>query len=423
MKEKLLAAKRELIGEINQLRSAVNGTFTAEQRTAADQLKDKLETVDKDLAREELFARAEEKQPAEPVDGAKKDWMTRCREFSLTRAIASACGHKVDDGAEREVQDEMRRRSGQTYEGMPVPIEALEERAVSTTTPSGGPGSRVIGTDYRPGDYIPLLRNQLMTPRLGIRTLRGLEGNVSIPKAAGATSVGWKGESGAFDATDPTFDTPITMTPKKLGAIGQYSQRMILQSSPGIEELVRQDLAAVMAREIDRAVLFGTGSNNQPTGLFNGVTPLGIATNGGPLTLDLLHSLILRLSDDNVGMSSRAFATNMAVALSAARTLTFSSAGSDTLYQDGTLAGVPTFTSNLIPSDGTKGSGSSLSTLLYAEWSDGLIGMWQELDVLVNPYATAAYNQGAVQIRVMAHLDVAKRYDESFEQITDITTT
>ena len=119
------------------------------------------------------------------------------RDYSVIRAVAAAAGMRRHDGLEREVGDELRRRTGRDYEGLPVPLDALSSpirtREVTTTTPTAGPGSRIVPEDYRPQDYIPLLRDALVTRRLGVRTLSGLVGDVGIPKAKSGVSGGLGG--------------------------------------------------------------------------------------------------------------------------------------------------------------------------------------------------------------------------------------
>ena len=218
----------------------------------------------------------------EPRDRATQDWQRQCRGFSLRTAIAMTAGlkHRADTGLEQEVSDEIERRSGLQFEGIAVPFEALAVRAdwagldtrdVSTTTPAGGPGSRIVPTDYRPGDYIDLLRDALVTREAGIRVLQGLSGDVAIPKALAGVSAGWAAENADLATGDPSFAPQVTLSPNKVGAIGQFSARMILQASPDIEMLVRSDLAEGMARVIDQAVITGGGAN-EPDGVIETIT-------------------------------------------------------------------------------------------------------------------------------------------------------
>ena len=170
-------------------------------------------------------------QQSDPTRAADPQWVERCQVFSVRRALLGMMGRQVDDGYEREVSAELAQRTGRSYEGVAVPMDALSTRQVSTTTPAGGPGSRIVPDDYRPQDFIPLLRDALVTAQLGVRTLRGLSGDVAIPGQSASATGGWKSESAALDEDDPEFSPHITMSPKKVGIIGNISGRMLLQAS------------------------------------------------------------------------------------------------------------------------------------------------------------------------------------------------
>ncbi len=73
--------------------------------------------------------------------------------------------------------------------------------------------------------------------------------------------------------------------------------------------------------------------------------------------------------------------------------------------------------SNNVPSDLTKGSGSSLSAIIYGNFNDLLIGMWGSLEILVDPYTDIA--KGTVGIRALQSIDIAVRHAESFAAMKD----
>ena len=343
------------------------------------------------------------------------------RDYSVIRAVAAAAGMRRHDGLEREVGDELRRRTGRDYEGLPVPLDALSSpirtREVTTTTPTAGPGSRIVPEDYRPQDYIPLLRDALVTRRLGVRTLSGLVGDVGIPKAKSGVSGGWAAEGAALPVEDLSLDPQIVMSPKKAGVVGSWSARMFLQSSPDIEQLFRADMSERLARVLDTAILEGAGtsSTHDPEGIITAVsaTPRTGDTNGLALSFAQIQALQLKVDSANVGMTSRAFLLSHAVKAWGERTVKFADVGSDTIFADGMLLGVPAVVSEIAPTK-TKGSLSDAPTLIYGNWSDAILGTWQDLDLMVNPYETAAFRSGSIAIRAMLHADVALRYAESF---------
>jgi HK97 family phage major capsid protein len=52
--------------------------------------------------------------------------------------------------------------------------------------------------------------------------------------------------------------------------------------------------------------------------------------------------------------------------------------------------------------------------LIFGNWNDMILGMWSEIDLLVNPYGDAAFSKGNVQLRGALTMDVALRHPESF---------
>ena len=55
-----------------------------------------------------------------------------------------------------------------------------------------------------------------------------------------------------------------------------------------------------------------------------------------------------------------------------------------------------------------KGSGSSLSAIIYCNWSDLVIGMWSSLEILVDSYTDIS--KGSVGIRALQSIDCAVRH-------------
>ena len=74
--------------------------------------------------------------------------------------------------------------------------------------------------------------------------------------------------------------------------------------------------------------------------------------------------------------------------------------------------------SNNVPSNGTKGSGTGLSSVIYGNFADLLIGMWGALEILVDPY-DSNFAKGSVSVRAMQTLDIAVRHPESFAVMSD----
>lgn len=416
-----VADMRRLLSTAESEKRVLN---SAEQ-TAFDKIKTEVQDLEGQEQRASFLEDAERRAIGAPVAGADKNFDAECRAFSMTRAIAAQLPNStVDAGREREVSQELARRSGRKFEGIAVPMAVFEQRVVTTTLPGGGPGSNIIATDYLGNQFIDRLRNAIKVRGLGATVLSGLTGNVDIPRLKASMTSGWVAENAALSASDLQVEK-ISMSPKHVGALGEYSRNMLQQASPDIEQLFRNDMAAMIAEAIDLAAINGSGASNQPRGVMqtSGIGSVAMGTNG--LALDFASVINLIGSVETVNAMGTGFLTNAKVTRNARRTLktTADTASNMIMTSPNELAGYSCGVTNLVPSTLTKGTSTGVcSALIFGNWADLILGYWSELDVLVNPYETTAYSKGNVQIRAMATMDVQVRQPSSFASIQDILT-
>ncbi len=323
---------------------------------------------------------------------------------------------------------ELEKRSGRHFEGIAVPMRLFthapyEKRVVTTALPSGGPGANLISTDYRGDQFIDILRPNSVVYRSGATMLTGLVGNVTIPALTVDNTLAWVAENAAISATDPEVD-PVTLAPKHAGVITEYSRNMLLQTSPDIESILRTDMAKVIASGVDKAAIKGGGSN-EPVGILgtSGIGDVPGDTNG--LVPTWANVLALIATVQNANGSAMGFLSTFNAVKKMRSTVRVASTDSRMIMEGkDLLADYPLAASNNVPNTLTKGtSGAVCSALIFGSWSEVLIGVWSELDVLVNPYETTAYSKGNVQIRAMATLDIKLRHAASFAATKDLLTT
>ncbi len=400
-----------------------DGYLSPEQETRHKAITDELERLDATIKAQAMQDELDRRAVGAPLTTSGDNRLDQeLRSFSLVKAIAGAAGLAVDWGRERELQGELAKRNGKPAQGILVPLEVFEKRVLTTAAPVGGPGSNIISTDLMGSQFIDMLRAKLVVRRLGARVLNGLVGNVDIPKLTATTTAGWVAENAAITPADPEVDK-VQLTPKHAGAITEYSRNMLMQSSPDVEQLLRADMAQVLAQAVDGVAIQGGGSN-EPTGILetSGIGDVAMGTDGGPITWAKVIDLIAEVEIDNAEGS--AFLTNPKVVKSARKTAKVTSTDSVMVMDaPGILAGYPLASTTLVPSNLTKGNSSGVcSALIFGNFSDLLLGYWSVLDVLVNPYESTAYTKGNVMIRSMLTMDVAVRHPESFAAIQDLTT-
>ncbi len=377
--------------------------------------------------RAKLLSALGQAQPLDVADyGGHRD-QRATGNFSLLKAIrASVDNDWRDAGLEREVISETQHRSGLKARGMLVPSAMFATRSALTAgAVSGlGDGSQMVATDHLADRFVDILRNETVVGGLGATFLADLDGDVSIPKMTAGATASWVAEGSAASESTPTF-TNITMSPKTVSARVSYTRQMLRQASPDIENLLRRDLVRQIAVAVDTAALNGSGSSNQPTGVLNvsGIGSVALGTNGAAPTYAMLPSLEKEIAIDNALRGSLAFCTDPKV-ISKLRTTAKQSSGVEgnfVMNDDGRLAGYRVGVTNSMPSNLTKGSGSSLSALIFGNWSDLLIGEWGAIDLLVDPYTNA--DSGQVRVVAFSFVDIAVRHAQSFAAVSDIVTT
>lgn len=359
--------------------------------------------------------------------------------YSLCRALLAANSRDWSKaGLELEVSNEIAKRSGRDgTDGffLPVNLPFGVERATSATAYGATVGptnaGSLVATELLASSFIDVLRAKARVVSLGARMLSGLVGNVAIPRQDSASTTYWVSPEGAdVTESEASFDQ-VLLTPKTLGARSQYTRQLLMQATPDIEMLVRDDLTKVMALAIDAACLMGTGAAGQPLGILNtaGIGSVALGANGGALTIDALIALETALTTANVDENNLAYLTN-AAQIGALKTLKdttgrylwtqYPGVFGQRTPAPGEINGYPVARSNNVPSNLTKGTGTNLSAVIFGNWSELIIGEWGVLEILPNPYG-AGFNSGSIDIRALQSIDTVLRHNVSFAAITDAT--
>jgi HK97 family phage major capsid protein len=411
----LSAIREQRAAKVGEMRAilakaeADKRNLTAAEQTAFDTLKTAVTELEGQEARAQFLADAERRMLGQPADGEQRDRATLETRVSLLRLLQAQTEGRALTGAEAEFHAEAERRTGRKAQGFYLPMSALETR-VNLTSTSGD----LVPTDHRGDQFISPLRNSLMARRLGVRVLSGLSGNVTIPKQASATSVGWVAENSAVSDTGITTD-PVTLTPKHCGGVSEMSRQLIQQSSPDIEQLLRDDLAYQLAKAIDSALIVGGGSN-EPVGVLStlGIQTAALATLSWANVLDMVRKAEI----ENAASTSTCWLGSPEVKAKLAGTLKVSGdAGAGFLLDGARMAELPAyFTAQVLRKTGSPDK----LRLILGDWSQVMLGVWSELDILVNPFDSTAYARGGVLVRAMSTVDIGVRQPKAFVHAEDI---
>ncbi|MAK37830.1 MAG: phage major capsid protein [Flavobacteriaceae bacterium] len=433
------ASKKAASEERNRIRE-ISGLCNA--HGLGEELKETL--IGKGTSIEEARKLALEKiqaKPVETVSPVEMDAKTEER-YSIAagiKAVLTGDWSSREAGLVRELSQEVE-RSGvkrSADRSFLIPYSALTKRATYVTS-GATTGGNIVATDLLADDFIEALRANTITGSLGIRTLPGLVGDVAIPRRSGTSTGYWlSSETTAITQSESTFDQ-VTMAPKNYAALSKFSRQTLLQATPGIEELVRRDLTDTINVGIDAAVIAGSGSSGQPTGITgtSGIGSVAIGTNGGAITLETLINLEEEVLVDNAGGASMAYATNPKVLSELKKLRAGGSAAGDGAFlwnvdpsgigrsgTPGVINGYPIGVSTNVPSNLTKGSSSGVcSAVIFGDFSQVALGVWGNgLEIEIGTDSDD-FSKALTSVRAITTIDVAVRQASAFAACLDVTT-
>jgi len=278
------------------------------------------------------------------------------------------------------------------------------------------------------GDFIELLRANLVTKALGATVIEGLMGSpVEMPGQSGGATVYWVGEDTTITASDLSL-RESQMTPHAAAALVKVSNRLLRMGNPSVENLIRQDVAFAMAEAIDKAAIFGTGSDAQPLGIKN---ISGILTYDAVSTVSkyvhvwqMFYEMEEKLALANSLKGKLGFAFNPRVKKYAALSRTGAAAEDGfgefvgnpmsplTPSQLQAMIGYPYQATTNIVIDTAPNPDSTYA--IFGNWAELLIGVWQGITIMASQEASTAFEKNQTWVRIVQEVDVMVRHKESF---------
>lgn len=327
------------------------------------------------------------------------------RSYSIARAIvAQADGDWKNAGFERECHEAIAEKLNRQTGGFYVPSEVqLRDLSVAGGVATGG---ALVATDHMPQSFIDILRSKMKMLQLGVKVMGGLVGNPSIPRQDGAATGYWVAEGVAPTESQQIF-AQLGLNPKTCGAVTEFTRQLLLQSAPSIDMLVMSDIAAVLARTVDKAIISGTGSAGQPTGILNttGVTEVAmVGANFAWADAVALESLLAEAdAPDAVAYLCRpGIRGTLKTTPKIGTTYPVYLVG-----DDNTLNGYPVETTTQMPA----------ATLIYGDFSTVILGEWGILEIEANRHGSG-FRAGNIEVRGLQSVDVAVRYPQALKKNT-----
>lgn len=354
--------------------------------------------------REQVMDAIERKAKDEPVKTAIGMTAQDVKRYSLFNAINA---HARNDwkGAEFELEcsQKVAENLGKEARGFFVPWEVQRDTMGTAASTGITDAGSLVGTDHLGNSFIDALRAESIAGKLGARFLTGLRGDVDIPKLSAGATFYWLAEGADVTDSNATLAS-VTLSPKTIAGSVPMTRKLLKQSDPSVEAIIRNDLILGAALAIDTAVIAGSGTAGQPTGIINTgsvntVTIADISTFVPTFAESVQFET--ELATDNALRGSLNYLTTPAI--NGALKTKAVDAGSGLMVNQGNMVnGYPIHGSSLVPAN----------RVIFGNFNDVIIGTWGVLDIEVDKATLAA--SGGLVLRVFQDVDVAVRHPESF---------
>ena len=269
----------------------------------------------------------------------------------------------------------------------------------SNYSDDGSAGGYLIPPEVT-NEVIDMVIANMPIMQLGPTVIKGLQGELPIPKKTTRSTSYWVGENTKPDASEVAYGE-TTLRPKKAAAFSKQSNRLIYQSRGVSDKIIKQDIAESIALLLEAGYINGSGSDKQPLGILNGTgfTSSGVALAGNRFRIDDAAKMIsaLDVADEYKPGGAYGLLVRPEVlwGMKRERVTQFSgqTAGQgapimamNLLMTNEVLSqqlGIKIASTTLLPKD----AGATTSKALFANWKHFYIGMWRDFVMKVSDVA------------------------------------
>ena len=342
-------------------------------------------------------------------------------QFSIAKAVRAICsGDWKEAGLERSASEAASTKFNTPTRGFLIPMDVFASRAfISGTAIEAG---NLIQTSLRPDLFVDVLRNQLVLGKMGITMLYGLNGNIDMPRKTSGSTLGFVTEVAAVASTQPNTGK-VTLAPKRIGGFIDFSKQAVIQSAMAVEPLLRQDILAQYLRDVENAVINGSGAGSNPRGIRNtaGIGSVAGGVNG--LAPAWSHAVDLESACANVNSEPDAFSGYLLNTKTRGRyKQTQKAANLQFCWDNGDqpLNGYRAAVSNVMPSNLTKGTSTGVcsSMLFGSDWSSSVLGTFGAVEILLDELTQSV--NGMNRLVMNAFIDHGVRRAADFASIDDL---
>lgn len=401
-------ALSELVSKSDLTEDETRSMTTLESEYGQNETRYRAALISEDIERREAGAEMETR--------GDRQWSELVAEFEMRQVVLALDEGRQIDGRTAEVITEMRNAGG--YQGIPVPLEALEIR---NTVASGTPDP--VAT--RP--IVDRLFANTAAQRMGAQFINIPQGITEWPVVTSAVAAGWA----ASETGDVAGPIPFTTVDRQLKPENNFGVQMTLtrramkQSGAALEAAVRRDMNQAISVGLDAAVFQGSGGSGEPLGVIAGAATYGITetTLDAAPTWAAFRSAVVRFMAVNAanGPGDVRLAVRPEVWDDLDGAIFDAGSGMtewERLTKNIPAGNVAITTNALTAPSGSPLESNALLTTNAGGVSPIFAGLWGGVDVIRDPYSLAA--SGQLKLTGLLTADVVVSRPAQLEVITDI---
>ena len=324
------------------------------------------------------------------------------KNYSETYSISNAIRGCIEPrfrGLEAEIsQDLQRNQDLKSEHGIIIPTDQVINTRSMTVGNLGGNVSDISDSTK----LIPFVQRKGIYGDIGLSIFNNFASDVKIPKGTSSATTEFLNLDGtdSIDEGTPTMSS-VAFSPKSLGCFTQITHKLALQSSVDMDSYLRNLMGESIANQLDLAVIHGSGSSNQPTGMLN-ATGINTETYTSAIAYADLANALSTLATDSIPLNALSWVVNPAEYASlqvkdkgtdTGQFLLETGADANRPNQVGTMLGYPCFVSEHVPA----------GEVLLVRAQHSALAFFGGLEVDVDPYFD--FQKGNVGIRAIQDFD------------------
>lgn len=296
------------------------------------------------------------------------------------------------------------------------PKNAAEERALAEGTNSAG-GYSVPTTIF--AELVDKMRPASVTQQAGAQVIALDAWKGTYARVTTDPVPTWRAENAAVASSDPVFDS-IALQARTL-AVSVPVSRELYADSVNIASALPDVLARVFAAEVDRVALIGSGSGQEPRGVFNtsGIASESMGTDGAAFAaataLDKYIDLLVDIQTANANPTALITSPRVLGSVAKLRNATTG----DVLRLPAEWDSMKKFATSAMPITQTQGMSSAASSIVLGDWSQLAIFLRQGITIELNRERLAG-TFFQLEFLVSCRMDVGVFHPASFGKLIGI---